>query len=153
MSELLKNKDSPMGSSVYLHKQRGDVLKMGPLWDFDIAAGNIDFYPAAMYPEGWYLRNNAAWFDSLMRTPAFRERVQARWPAFRSSISSLSIFIDRQAAILQKSQQQNFARWPILNTYVWPNQAVRGSYSAEVAWLKNWLQRRVAWVDANINGQ
>ncbi len=153
VSELLKNKDSAMGSSVYLHKQRGAVLKMGPLWDFDIAAGNINFYQSAMFPEGWYLRNTTAWFDALMRTPAFRDRVKARWPAFRSSISSLPNYIDQQASILQRSQQQNFTRWPILNTYVWPNQAVNGSYNAEVAWLKNWLQRRVAWMDANMNAQ
>ncbi len=153
VSELLKNKDAAMGSSVYLHKQRGGLLKMGPLWDFDLAAGNINFYQSAMYPEGWYLRNTTAWFDALMRTPAFRDRVKANWPAFRNSVSSLPAYIDQQAAMLQRSQQQNFARWPILNNYVWPNQAVMGSYSAEVAWLKNWLQRRVAWMDANMNRQ
>ena len=113
ISELLKNKDAAMGSSVYLHKQRGSVLMMGPMWDFDLSAGNLNFYQSAMYPEGWYLRSTTAWFDSLMRTPAFRDRVKARWPTFRDSIRDLPNFIDRQAAIIDKSQKENFAVWPI----------------------------------------
>lgn len=151
VQELLKDKDAAMGSSVYLHKDRGGPLKMSPLWDFDIAAGNINFYQSAMYPEGWYLRNTTAWFDVLMRTPAFKDRVKARWKPFKESIKSLPAYIDNQAAILEQSQQRNFARWPILNTYVWPNQVVTGSYRGEVNWLKDWLKKREAWMDRNIN--
>lgn len=151
VQELLKNKDAAMGSSVYLYKERGGLLKMGPLWDFDIAAGNIDFYPSAMYPEGWYLRNTTAWFDSLMRTPAFKARVKARWKPFKESIKTLPQYIDRQAAILELSQRENFIRWPILGTHVWPNQVVTGSYAGEVDWLKHWLRKRVAWMDKHID--
>lgn len=151
VQELLKNKDAAMGSSVYLHKERGGLLKMSPLWDFDIAAGNINFYQSAMYPDGWYLRNTTAWFDVLMRTPAFKDRVKARWKPFKDSIKSLPVYIDQQAAVLELSQRENFARWPILGTYVWPNQVVTGSYPGEVSWLKDWLKKRVAWMDKHIN--
>jgi hypothetical protein len=150
VQELLKNKDAAMGSSVYLFKERGDLLRMGPLWDFDISAGNIDFYQSAMYPEGWYLRNTTAWFDSLMRTPEFKNRVIARWKPFKDSAKGLSKYIDQQAKMLESSQRENFNRWPILNTYVWPNQAVTGSYKGEVEWLKNWLKKRIDWMDKNI---
>lgn len=151
VEELLKNKDAAMGSSVYFYKDRGSVLKMGPLWDFDIAAGNIDFYPPAMDPEGWYLQTNAAWFDLLMQTPEFKARVRARWKGFKESIKSLPKYIDQQAAVLQASQQKNFERWPILDRYVWPNQVVTGSYKGEVDWLKQWLKQRIEWMDKNIN--
>jgi hypothetical protein len=153
VQELLKNKDAAMGSSVYLYKERGALLKMGPLWDFDISAGNIDFYQSAMYPEGWYLRNTTAWFDILMRNPAFADRVKKHWRPFKDSIRDLPKYIDQQAAILAQSQQANFQRWPILNTYVWPNQVVTGSYQGEVTWLKDWLKKRVDWMDRNMNKQ
>ena len=151
VQELLKNKDAAMGSDVNFYKDRGAIMKMGPLWDFDISAGNIDFYPSAMYPQGWYLRNTTAWFDLLMQTPEFKERVRKRWKPFKSSISDLSKYIDAQAKMLERSQQANFQRWPILDTYVWPNQVVTGSYKGEVSWLKDWLKKRVEWMDKNIN--
>ncbi len=150
VNELLKNKDAAMGSSVYLSKERGSLLKMGPLWDFDISAGNIDFYPPAMRPDGWYLRTQTAWFETLMETPAFKARVIQRWKPFKDSIKDLPSYIDRQAAMLDRSQQANFQRWPILNTDVWPNQVVTGSYKGEVSWLKDWLKKRVEWMDKHI---
>jgi hypothetical protein len=151
VQELLKNKDAAMGTSVYLYKDRTGPLRMGPLWDFDISAGNINFYQSAMYPQGWYLRNTTAWFDQLMRNPTFKSRVQARWKTFRPALNDLSFYIDTQARMLDASQRANFQRWPILGTYVWPNQVVTGSYGGEVAWLKDWLKRRIEWIDKNIN--
>ncbi len=151
VQELLKNKDAAMGSSVYLYKQRGGVLTMGPLWDFDISAGNINFEQSAMYPQGWYLRNATQWFDAMMRTPAFKERVIARWKPFKDqTLREINKHIDQQAAILDASQKANFQRWPILNTYVWPNQVVTGSYKNEVSWLKDWLKKRIEWMDKHI---
>ncbi|HEY5464226.1 MAG TPA: hypothetical protein VIJ95_13275 [Hanamia sp.] len=38
----------------------------------------------------------------------------------------------------------------ILNTYVWPNSEIAGTYNGEVAFLKSWLQKRIAWIDANV---
>ncbi len=150
VQELLKNKDAAMGSDVNFYKNRGGIMKMGPLWDFDISAGNIDFYPPAMRPDGWYLRTQTAWFETLMETPEFKARVQQRWKPFKDSIKDLSSYIDRQAAMLDRSQRANFERWPILNTDVWPNQVVTGSYKGEVSWLKDWLKKRVEWMDKHI---
>lgn len=150
VQELLKNKDSAMGSSVYLYKDRGGKLTMGPLWDFDISAGNINYDPRAEEPEGWYLRNATPWFKALMRVPDFKARVVARWPGFRRSIEYLDTYIEEQAYLLEASQQENFARWPILKTYVWPNQVVKGSYKDEVKWLQKWLKDRIKWMDKHI---
>jgi hypothetical protein len=60
-------------------------------------------------------------------------------------------FINRTAAYLQLSQKENFRRWNILGVYVWPNQFVLGSYSAEVNQLKKWLSERISWLDIEIN--
>ena len=151
VNELLKNKDAAMGSSVYLYKDRGTRLTMGPLWDFDISAGNIDFYPSAMTPDGWYLRNTTAWFDALMQTPAFKSRVIARWQQLYPSLRTITGYVDAQANALNRSQRRNFQVWPILGTYVWPNQVVTGSYGGEVAWLRNWLSARIDWMNLHIN--
>jgi hypothetical protein len=43
-----------MYSSCYLNLRRGDKLKMGPLWNFDIAFGNVD-YNSNYNPKGFYI--------------------------------------------------------------------------------------------------
>src|SRR5690606_9261219 len=40
VNEILKNADAANYSSIFFHKSAGQKLKMGPLWDFDLAIGN-----------------------------------------------------------------------------------------------------------------
>jgi hypothetical protein len=47
---------------------------------------------------------------------------------------------------------RNFRRWPVLDRRIWPNPVARGSYRAEVRFLRSWLERRIRWIDRNIGG-
>jgi hypothetical protein len=49
---------------------------------------------------------------------------------------------------LNEAQARNFQRWPILGRTVWPNHFVGGSYEEEVQWMKNYIETRFAWIDA-----
>ena len=148
--ELVKDPDGAFSSSVYLYKDRGAKLKMGPLWDFDLSLGNDDFCDA-QFSTGWWIRANAEWIAHLFNDPAFRAKVLARWKALKATqIDTLLPYIDQTAAALDASQRENFKRWDILNTYVWPNAVVTGSYGGEVAYVKDWLKKRIQWMDKNI---
>jgi len=50
---------------------------------------------------------------------------------------------------LQLKCERYFQRWPILYDKVWPNSVAYGTYSGEVAALKNWMADRVAYMDKN----
>ena len=150
VQELTKNVDSPFGSSVYLYKDRNAIMKMGPLWDFDLAAGNVDYEPLAMTPTGWYVRTQSAWFSELFRDKAFKARVKARWGLLKPQLQAIDAYITAMESRLKNSQVENFRRWPILDTWVWPNAVVLGSHHAEVAYLNDWLQQRIKWMDRNI---
>lgn len=52
-------------------------------------------------------------------------------------------------AYLQLKCERYFQRWPILYDKVWPNSVAYGTYSGEVAALKNWMADRVAYMDKN----
>ena len=65
---------------------------------------------------------------------------------------SLMQRIDALALYLDEAQQRNFQRWNILNSYVWPNQYIGGSFSAEIDYLKNWITTRITWMDNNMPG-
>lgn len=150
VNELFKNNDAVFFSSVFMYKDRYGKLAMGPVWDFDIAAGNIDF-KGNDDPKGWWVRK-VRWFTRLFEDPSFEKKVRQRWIEMEDEIHGLPAFIDMQAKRLEQSQRRNFQRWDILDKVVWPNPPARGSYQAEVQYLKEWLAERGRWMDAQTLG-
>jgi hypothetical protein len=148
VNELVKNNDAAGFSSIFYYKDINGKLGMGPVWDFDLAAGNYE-NSLANYPTGWMIRNTG-WFERLFQDPAFNARVRVVWENLKPTLPNALANIDDHVAYLNLSQQRNFATWNILNTAVWPNSQVAGSYQGEVNYLKEWLQIRVNWMDANL---
>jgi hypothetical protein len=58
--------------------------------------------------------------------------------------------VDSSRAQLRGAVAANFRRWPVLDRRIWPNPRARGSYRAEVRFLRSWLSRRIRWIDRNI---
>jgi hypothetical protein len=150
IQELMSNQDAKDFSSIFFYKNRNEKLGMGPLWDFDLAAGNND-YSDSKYPKGWWIKDGP-WFSHLFKDPKFVAKVKAKWNAMKGKeLKDIPASINKTAAYLELSQRENFKRWNILGIYVWPNQFVLGSYSAEVNQLKKWLDERISWLDVEIN--
>ena len=159
VGELSGNTDTYW--STYMYKHRGnDTLFVGPVWDFDIAFDN-DYrtYPINnkndyVYRSGGsvvgYMRtltdkviNSSQGADQLLIT-----WIQARWTGIDAG--SLCAYIDQEAQNLQQSQRLNFLRWPILNSNVHMNPTSRGSYQAEVDYLKKYIENRIVWMDRKL---
>ena len=151
VNELLGSVDSVFFSSCWLYKDRlNPLLFMGPVWDFDISMGNVN-YSSAVYPTGWWTRGGV-WFARFFQDPNFAALAAARWNEVKAAaIDSLLAYVDQSAAALDLSQQNNFQRWPILGQTVWPNSEAAGSYAGEVEFTKSWLAQRIAWMDAQFN--
>ena len=150
VNEVFRNVDANMWSSCWMYKPRGGKLFMGPLWDFDLAAGNAN-YSNAFRTDGWHIRN-APWFSRLFEDPAFAERVKIAWNEIKTDeLPAMLQAITTSSTSLQQPQLNNFQRWPILETYVWPNYAIPGSYSGEIGYLRTWLTARIAWIDLQLN--
>ncbi|HET9240196.1 MAG TPA: CotH kinase family protein [Oligoflexus sp.] len=141
--------------STYLTKDRGPnaKLKMGPVWDFDLAFGNANYgYNGAT--EGWQFdfadSQIALWMRNLMRDPKYAEQTRSRWKGMREgpfSDHNLSSFIHETLQHIAPEARENFVRWPILNELVWPNRQALGSHLAEVQDLHDWLIKRARWMD------
>jgi hypothetical protein len=145
---LVKNVDGQSYSSIFYYKDINGKLGMGPVWDFDIAAGNSNDGDMAN-PTGWWIKDSE-WFYRLYQDPAFKTRVRDRWEKLKPSLPAILLNIEENAADLHLSQKRNFATWDILNTYVWPNAEVAGTYLGEVEYLKSWLELRINWMDLNL---
>jgi hypothetical protein len=150
VNEVFRNVDANMWSSCWMYKPRGGKLVMGPLWDFDLAAGNANYADAFM-TEGWHIRA-APWFSRLFEDPAFAARVKLAWNEIKADeLPAMLAAVTTGSASLQQPQLNNFQRWPTLETYVWPNYAIPGSYAGEIGYLNNWLTARISWMDRQIN--
>ncbi len=128
----------------------GGRLHHGPIWDFDISMGNSDYGPSRRL-EGWMLARRD-WAERLYSDRAFTRAMAARWHALRRDGLRREVLAiaGRAQGELRGSVADNFARWPVLDRKVWPNPVARGSYGAEVAFLRSWLKRRIAWIDRNV---
>jgi len=150
VNELFKNIDFWV-SSTYLFRPLNGRLSMGPVWDYDLSAGNAYWDEEAIGPEGWYARYRGP-MSCLMNSVPFQERVRARWREIRTTmIRELLAEIDAHEGRLDASAQLNFTRWPILGVWVWPSPQAYGSFSDEVGALRSWLRARVAWLDVQFN--
>jgi len=151
VNEFFKNVDSNFTGSVFLYKARGGKLFFGPVWDFDLAIGNADFFGAGD-PTGWRTRSSA-WFTRLFQDPAFAEKVRTRWKQLRANGTINSVFatIDKRAAFYSQLQVQNFQRWNILNSTIPLIRPVTGPYDFQVSTVKTWLLQRRDWMDTQFN--
>lgn len=150
--EMSKNVDG-FRYSAFITKDRGGKLKTEPPWDWNRSFGNANYY-GGWQPEGWYwtrLRSNEiSWYQRLREDPEFVRRCNARWAELRRDAfepQKILQLVDSLASQLGEAKDRNFQRWPILGQQVTCNHFVGDSYEEEVAWMKKWIVRRVAWID------
>ena len=149
--------------SVYMYKERSeDKLYTGPCWDFDLAFDNdIRTYPVCNKDD--YVYRSGGSYVGYMRTLTddiviynneTKQRTQQLWAeARRNGLNEnhLIDYIDDQADLIAQSAELNFKKWPILNTYVHQNPCVRGSWQAEVDFVKTFISQRIKWMDNKLN--
>jgi len=145
ISEITKNVDSMFFSSIFFNVIPGEKIKMGPLWDFDLSFGNVD-YADSRYAEGFWVKYNP-WYERLFQDPAFVEKVKTRFDYFRDNQSVILEKIDTYAEYLKWAQQENDDKWHTLGIYVWPNPVVFDTYQEEVDHLKSWYINRMNWLE------
>lgn len=160
LSEFCKNVDA-YRLSTFLYKDRDDHdprIHMGPIWDYDLSFGNANYNDASltynweyMYPEP----GQPFWWQRLMSDPWFENLVKCRYEQMRQgalNTDSINAVIDTAIAKMGPEVQKNFDRWPILGTYVWPNNFIGNTYEEEINYLKQWIKARAEWMDNNLPG-
>ena len=165
VNEVSKNVDG-YRLSTSIHKQReslGGKLRMGPVWDYDIAWHNSNYCGGPDFT-GWAYQFPCAddfwqipfWWDRMLEDDQFANNLKCRWLEKRETVLNnvwFDQYIDSVANLFQESQQRNFQVWPILGVYVWPNpEPIPPTYDAEIASLKDWMHSRLEWIDNNIPG-
>jgi len=152
VNEVMGNPDAFW--STYLYKKANDdKIYSGPVWDFDISISNDDrlgdITNKLMLDAGF---DPKMWVKRLMQDPAFRQKIRLRWNELKPKMQTLPATASLLEKKLAVSQVRNFTRWNILNTRVYREVQLAGSYAGEVAYLKNVLTNHINWLDTKFNG-
>ena len=158
VQEFTKNPDVHFSSVFMTIRWHGGErrLVLGPLWDFDLAAGGSRMASPEEYDYSPYGITAAArnyWFRYAMKMPEFAVIVARRWDELRqyeiyNTIRRIEFLQRRYAADFNR----NFERHRIMGTRVWDEpDGIVGitTHAGQVAHLVDWLERRAIWLDGH----
>lgn len=160
INELANNVDGYRYSTYFYKKKNSDGGKIvaGPIWDFDLSYGNVDYSQRNLSVSEWvypYFGPDESycmhWWFRLMQDPAYVTLVKNRWTLLRRgplNNDSIGSFIDNNVAYFGNAITRNFEKWQVLGTYIWPNYFVGFTYKSEIDYLKDWVSRRLTWIDS-----
>lgn len=149
INEITKNPDATFWNSCYMTIKRNEKLKMGPIWDFDLAFGNSSAIGGD--PEGYRVRKGP-WWNRLFHDSLFVSKVKERFLYYYSNKDMIIKEINFNAKNLKYAVEQNDNRWHTFYETTWPNYYVWGSYESEIYGMKEWLDRRFEWLKVEFEG-
>jgi hypothetical protein len=163
MNELANNVDGYRYSTYFYKKKdsKGGKLFAGPLWDFNLGYGNVDYSDLNLATDRWlypsygpYEWHPMHWWARLMEDPEYQDALYRRWTELRAGLfktESIMANLDDMIYHMDGSIDRNFDKWPIIGQYVWPNYDwYNTTYQQEIDYLKTWLLDRLSWMDDNI---
>lgn len=145
INEIAKNPDACFYSSCYMNITPGGKLKMGPLWDFDIAFGSDYFLYYDVSPNDFWVKPSA-WINRMFLDPEFVDLVKTRFQYFKSKKSDIIHSLNQNAKYLKYAAVNNEVIWHTL--LAGENvDAIISRYEDEVRFVENWIIERFDWLD------
>ena len=163
VNELGHNVDAYRMSAKF-YKQRDSIdprFKM-VIWDFNLAFGNCRHNQGSA-TNNWVSRMNASfyktgdpmipfWWQRFISDNDYVLQRRARWAQMRQA----NLRDDRLWATIDSlanevtccgAEARNAQAWPRWGVWVWPNYYVSTSYDDEIRYIKDWLVKRIKWLD------
>ncbi len=139
--------------STYLNKDRGEKLKMGPIWDLNIGYNRqsrvpfndwIANYNVHVSQDAWMV---PFWWPRLLQDPAFKQRLKERWQSLRgdelSNATVLGKVQDTADYLVDNGAiERNYNRW----------NGIAVDYDQSISDLKSYLENRLQWIDNQVSG-
>ena len=151
LNELFKDNDR-FWASTHLFKKTDGKLTFGPIWDYDLSAGDYVCNGNAN-PEGWWVltRNYPS---QLMQDPKFKSKLISRWIILKKKMPNLIKQIDKEAVNIQNAQVNNYKLWTFNTQSMSCDGApinLGSTYNEQVSYLKSWLTKRAEWMDNELS--
>lgn len=139
LNEITRNYDSAFVTSCYCFIDENDILHMGPCWDYDTCYGSQN----GEY-NGQHIQD-APWFGWMFKNcPEFVQAVKERWTELRTNgmIDKFLSDIDVNREHISMSEKMEHTKYPESEVHSY------GSYEEAIKYLKDWLDKRLAWMDS-----
>ena len=158
--ELSYNLDSCFRRSCYITKPTLSRLEMGPIWDFDLAFGNMymdnpkydDWATIGSMDSSSYI--GVTWFNYLMTDEDFRNKARTRWNDVRNTMVNAALgTIDAYKPMVIPSAEENFEIWNTLgvaNGFQPLTMKSCNTYLDQVLYLRKFINNRAKWIDENL---
>ena len=140
--ELVSNDEPSHPKSIYVYKDRGSKLCIGPIWDNDWWT----FMPANSQK---FILKKYLYYPALFKDQEFVSMVKERWPAAREQFATVADFIDAEAQRLKNSSRINISMWPISLRV---NEDETLPFDEAVGKLKRAYTDKLQWLDTQISG-
>ena len=148
IQEFAKNFDARFLRSLYTTWEQGDILKMGPVWDFDLAYGI--FRTGTTWSKDWIVRN-FGWYKWLLKNESFKNNCYNYWTKNKHIFKNVPDSIETISRRISKAVENDNKRWPMLNsTENMYHDIAFESYEDAIDSLKNWVTERYYWIDENL---
>ena len=145
INEISKNNDAAFWSSTYMTLIPGEKLKMGPIWDFDLAFGNVNFNDNEK-PTGFWIKNSR-WIRMMFNDEFFVNKIKERFNYFYQNKGKIISFSNNLSKKLYESRIENDKVWETLGYYFYPQYAYDfSSFEEEQDYLNNWINIRFEWL-------
>ncbi len=149
VQEFSKNPDADYKTSVYFSWIKDAVIKMGPVWDFDLAFGGYHL-TNVNNPEKW-LTKDIYWNHFLFNDSIINQSTNNFWITNKKYFSHTIDVVDSIQSKLQYAASNNFKKWNILsNTNYRFHRHSFQSYKEATEQLKTWIKQRINWIDKEI---
>lgn len=146
--------------STYFYKDKdsdGGKFFSGPVWDYNIAWGNVNYGDVEVDDGFIYTRGGRMFhWRRMMEDPWYADVAYGRWDDLRSDVLSwqnIEHIIDSCITLMGPAIDRNYDRWPVLGTYVWPNVVWPETYEEEITMLKDFIIERLPWLDSQWSGK
>lgn len=149
IQEISKNMDGAFRRSIFLTWQKGDVIRLGPVWDFDVAYGNWEVDSLRTVTD-WYIRPSG-WNGLIFKREKHRQEAVRYWKEHRDFLATFPDSIRKYAKELAPATKNEFKRWPVLeNTENWTYKEAYDSYDEAIDSLNSWINQRMDWIDNHL---
>ncbi|MBQ7163511.1 MAG: CotH kinase family protein [Bacteroidales bacterium] len=141
INELTGNTESWWPKSVFMYRDKGGKLIVGPVWDYDWGTFGKRY-------ENKFCCLDCLWTRQLLLNGDFRNLAAERWNKLLPGLATVFDEIDRQRDRLSYSAAINESMWP-------NDRDINGdetlSYEEAVELLKRNLRERMDWISEHIH--
>ncbi len=161
INELTNNTECSFYRSLYMYKEKGGKLRLGPLWDYDTAFGNhtIDLPDY----DGWVSVDSTFQYMQkpdmiyyLLLDEAFCDKIKKRWADVKEDLLNTALMsIESRSNELSDYLDKYFAKWPKLlsGSHIGSARSTTygfTTYEEHIDYMRTFIKKRYEWMDSKL---